>query len=252
MLKTMQIYQTCIFGVFIVFLLFFGFFCKFIKNTGEKLGSNRCPLFTMLTKQKFFNVLRSKLVKKTKGLPGLLSDPLSQGLCFSKESGLIILGDLPILKKSGPFSRVTCPHTLIMVYFQGRFAHTYAGLFSRATCPHILTLVYFQGRPAHIHSHCGLFSRATCPHILIVVYFQGRPAHILTLVYFQGRPAHTHSHWSIFTGDLPTHTHCGLFSGATCPHKLTLVYFHGRPALLIGLTWDPIWRFPLTRTKIGV
>jgi hypothetical protein len=219
---------------------------------GQKLGSNRCPLFTMLTKQKFFNVLRSKLVKKTKGLPGLLSDPLSQGFRFSKESGLIILGDLPILKKSGPFSRVTCPHTLIMVYFQGRSAHTYSrwsiftgdlpththtGLFSRATCPHIRWSIFTGDLPTHTHT--GLLSRATCPHTL--------------------------SLWSIFTGELPTHTHCGLFSGATCPHthtglfsratcphKLTLVYFHGRPALLIGLTWDPIWRSPLTRTKIGV
>jgi len=66
---------------------------------GQKLGSNRCPLFIMLTKQKFLNVLHSKLVKKTKGFLGLLSDALSQGLHFSKESGLIILGDLPILKK---------------------------------------------------------------------------------------------------------------------------------------------------------
>jgi len=106
-------------GFSLFFCYFFGFFCKFIKNTGQKLGSNRCPLFTMLTKQKFFNVLRSKLVKKTKGLPGLLSDPLSQGLRFSKESGLIILGDLPILKKSGLFSRVTYPHILTLVYFQG-------------------------------------------------------------------------------------------------------------------------------------
>jgi len=84
----------------------------------------------MLTKQKFFNVLCSKLVKKTKVLPGLLSDPLSQGFRFSKENGLIILGDLPILKKSGLFSRATCPHihwsiftgdlpTHTLVYFHG-------------------------------------------------------------------------------------------------------------------------------------
>jgi hypothetical protein len=66
---------------------------------GKKLGSNRYLLFTMLTKQKIFNVLHHKLVKKTKGLPGLLNYPLSQGLCFSKENGLIILGDLSILKK---------------------------------------------------------------------------------------------------------------------------------------------------------
>jgi hypothetical protein len=158
----------------------------------------------MLTKQKFLNVLHSKLVKKTKGLLGLLSDPLSQGLRFSKESGLIILGDLPILKKSGLFSRATCPHT-----------HT--GLFSRVTCPNILIVVYFQGRPAQTyslwsifrgdlpkHTHVGLFSGPTCPNIL-------------TLVYFHRRPAHTYSLWSIFRGDLPTHTHASLFSRATCP-----------------------------------
>jgi hypothetical protein len=43
----------------------------------------------MLTKQNLLNVLHSKLVKKTKGLPGLLSDPLIQGLRFLKENGLI-------------------------------------------------------------------------------------------------------------------------------------------------------------------
>jgi hypothetical protein len=93
---------------------------------GKKLGSNKCPLFTMLTKQKFLNVLHSKLVKKTKGVPSLLSDPLSQGLHFLKENGLIILGDLPILKKIDLFSRATCQHILTLVYFQGRPAHTYS------------------------------------------------------------------------------------------------------------------------------
>jgi hypothetical protein len=85
---------------------------------GQKLGSNRCPLFTMLTKQKFLNVLHSKLVKKTKGLPSLLSDPFSQGLRFLKENGLIILDDLPLLKKSGLFSQRPA-HTLTLVYFHG-------------------------------------------------------------------------------------------------------------------------------------
>jgi len=41
MLKTMQIYQKYIFWGFHCFLLFFGFFCKIIKNTGQKLGSNK-------------------------------------------------------------------------------------------------------------------------------------------------------------------------------------------------------------------
>ena len=83
---------------------------------GKKLDSNKCLLFTMLTKQKFLNVLHHKLVKKTKGLPDLLSDPLSQGLHFSKKNDLIILGDLFILKKSGLFSKTTCPHTHIGLY----------------------------------------------------------------------------------------------------------------------------------------
>jgi hypothetical protein len=61
---------------------------------GKKLGSNKCLLFTMLTKQKFLNVSHNKLVKKTKGLLGLLSDPFIQGLRFLKENSLIILGDL--------------------------------------------------------------------------------------------------------------------------------------------------------------
>jgi hypothetical protein len=67
----------------------------------------------MLTKQKFLNVLHNKLVKKTKGLPGLLNYPLSQGLCFSKKNDLIILGELFILKKSGLFLRTTCPRILV-------------------------------------------------------------------------------------------------------------------------------------------
>jgi hypothetical protein len=192
----------------------------------QKLGSNRCPLFTMLTKQKFLNVLHSKLVKKTKGLPGLLSDPLSQGLHFSKESGLIILGDLPILKKISLFSRATCPHTHI-------------SLFSPSTSLHILIVVYFQGwQPIHTHTglfshiyshwsiftgdlpnhtHCGLFLRTTYPRTL-------------TLVYFHERPAHIYSCWSIFTGDLPTHAYFGLFLGATYPHILIVAYFHRRLA----------------------
>jgi hypothetical protein len=139
------------------------FISNIIKTLGKKLGSNRCSLFTMLTKQYLLKILHNKLVKKIKTLPDLLSDPLIQGLCFLKENGLIILGDLSILKKIGLFSRATC-------------LHTHISLFSRATYPHILTLVYFQGRPAHTHlpwsiftgnlpinTHTGLFLRVTCP-----------------------------------------------------------------------------------------
>ena len=155
-------------------------------------------------------------------------------------------------------------HSLWSIFTGDLPTHTHTGLFSRATCPHILTLVYFHGRPAHTrsqwsifkgdqptHSQTSLFSRATCPHTHTGL-FHGRPAHTYSLWSIFTSDLPTHSHWSIFTGDLPTHTHYGLFSRATCPHILTLVYFHGRPALLIGLTWDPIWRSPLTRTKIGV
>ena len=142
------------------------------------------PLLYNAYAAKLLNVLHSKLYKD------------------KKKNDLIILGDLPLLKKNGLFLGVTSPHT-----------HT--SLFSQATCPHTLIVVYFQGdQPTHTQSglfsgatspytHTGLFSWATCPSILKVVYFQGRPAHTLTLVYFHGRPAHTRSHWSIFMGDLP-------------------------------------------------
>jgi hypothetical protein len=41
MLKTMQIYQKCIFWVFIIFFAIFGFFLKNYQNMDQKLGSNR-------------------------------------------------------------------------------------------------------------------------------------------------------------------------------------------------------------------
>ena len=126
---------------------------------------------------KLLHVLHSKLVKKTKRLPGLLSDPLFHGIRFLKENGLIILGDRSLLKKIGLFSQTTCPHILKVVYFQGRSAHAYSHWsISTGDLP--------------THTYFGLFLWATNPHILI-------------LVYFHGRPAHTYSHWSIFTGDLP-------------------------------------------------
>jgi len=226
---------------------------------GQKLGSNRCPLFTMLTKQKFLNVLHSKLVKKTKGLPGLLSDLLSQGLRFSKESGLINLGDLPILKKSGLFSRATCPHT-------------HCGLFSRATCPHIHTLVYFHGRPAHTYSRWSVFKGDLPTHSLWSIFMGDLPTHTLIVVYFHGRPAHTYlswsifkgdlptySHWSIFTGDLPTQTHTGLFSRATCPFDWVNLRSHLAISFNQNQNWcvarsigNPIWRFHLTKAKLCV
>jgi hypothetical protein len=56
---------------------------------GKKLGSNKCPFFTMLTKQNIINVLHSELVKK-KYLPGLLGDPLIQRLCFFKQKMILL------------------------------------------------------------------------------------------------------------------------------------------------------------------
>jgi len=48
MLKAMQIYQKCIFlGFSFFFLLFLVFFWKFIKNIGQKLGSNTPPHKTL-------------------------------------------------------------------------------------------------------------------------------------------------------------------------------------------------------------
>jgi hypothetical protein len=112
----------------------------------------------MLTKQYLLKILHNKLVKKIKTLPDLLSDPLIQGLCFLKENGLIILGDLPILKKIGLFSRATCLHTHISLFSRATYPHTHFGLFSRATSPHTLTLVYFHGQPAHTYSHWSIFT----------------------------------------------------------------------------------------------
>jgi len=110
-------------------------------------------------------------------------------------------------------------HTLTLVYFTGDLpTHAHSDLFSRATCPHTRILVYFQGRPPHTHWHWSiftsdlptthncLFSWATCPHMLTIVYFHGRPAHTLTptLVYFHGRPAQGEKRKSglIVMGDL--------------------------------------------------
>jgi hypothetical protein len=170
------------FFLVLFFFAIFGFLWKFIKNMGQKLGSNSCPFFSMLTKQKFLDVLHSKLVKKKR------SSWLTQWS--------------------------TQPRTSL---FKRKWSH-------------------YLGWPTLFEEKWSIFKGDLL----------------------------THSHWSIFTGDLPkhtrsifrghmpTHTHAGLFSQATCPHILTLVYFHGRPALLIGLTWDPIWRSLLTRTKTNM
>ena len=47
-----------------MFFSIFGFFLKIYQNMGQKLGSNRCPLFTMLTKQKSSMFCIVSFVKK--------------------------------------------------------------------------------------------------------------------------------------------------------------------------------------------
>ena len=65
MLKMMQIYlKNVFFWIFVVFAIF-GFFENFIKKVSQKLGNNKCPLFTMLTKQNFSMFCIVSFVKKT-------------------------------------------------------------------------------------------------------------------------------------------------------------------------------------------
>jgi len=60
------ILKTYFFG-FSLFFVIFGFLKKFIKKMGQKLSSNRCPLFTMLTKQNSSMFCIVSFVKKKKG-----------------------------------------------------------------------------------------------------------------------------------------------------------------------------------------
>jgi hypothetical protein len=164
-----------------IFLYFLFFLWK-----PKKWITTDAPSLQCLRSKNIINALHSKLVKK------------------ERKNDLIILGDLPLLKKNDLYSGATSPHTHT-VYFMGDQpsnshwsiftgdlpTHVHPGLFSGATDPH--GLFSWATCPS---THSDLFSRATSPHMLILVYFQGRPAH---MVYFHGRPA------------LP----------------LTLIYFHG-------------------------
>jgi len=62
----MHILKTYFFG-FSLFFAIFEFSEDFIKKVGQKLGNNRCPLFTMLTKQNSLMFCIVSFVKKTKG-----------------------------------------------------------------------------------------------------------------------------------------------------------------------------------------
>jgi len=85
--------SSCIFlFLFYTFLLFI-----FLIFSSVKSGNNKCPLFTMLTKQNLIKILHSELINK-KYLSDLLGDPPVmefQKLCFCKENGLIIMDDPP-------------------------------------------------------------------------------------------------------------------------------------------------------------
>jgi hypothetical protein len=135
------------------------------------------PLFTMLTKQKFLNVLHSKLVKENK-----------------RSSWLIEWSTQP---RTSLFERKWSHYLRWPTHFEEKWS-----IFKGDLPTHSHWSIFMGDLPKH--THCGLFSGATCPYIL-------------TLVYFHRRPAHTYSLWSIFRGDLPTHTHASLFSRATCP-----------------------------------
>ena len=118
-------------AIFVCFLLFLDF-SKIYQKDGSNLGSNRCPLFTMLTKQNSSMFCIISFVKKRKRKWSHYLGRLAH-ICSQWS---ILTGDLPIHTHTGLFSRATCPHTLLPT-------QTHTNLFSRATCPHTLTLVYF-------------------------------------------------------------------------------------------------------------
>ena len=160
MLKTMQnILKTYFFG-FLLFFTIFGFFKKFIKKVGQKLGNNRCPLFTMLTKQNSSKFCIVSFVKKTKrkwsyylGRHAPFEEKWSifRGDRPTQSHWSIFTGDLPTHTHSGLFSGATDPHSHTSLFSGATCPHTHTGLFSRATCPHAHK-VYFHGWPAPIPS----------------------------------------------------------------------------------------------------
>jgi len=87
-----KLFFIMFFYFYFFYFLFFIFFCG-----NPKMDNNRCPLFTILTKQNIINVLHSKLVKKKK-----------------KKKQMISL------------SWATCPFWRKLVYFHGLLAHTHS------------------------------------------------------------------------------------------------------------------------------
>jgi len=78
-----NILKNIFFG-FSIFFAIFGFFLKIYQNMGQKLGSNRCPLFTMLTKQNSSMFCIVSFVKKNLSfcLLNLLNIHSSKDLAF--------------------------------------------------------------------------------------------------------------------------------------------------------------------------
>jgi glutathione peroxidase-family protein len=69
-----------------VSLLSFRFLFFYFQKYSKKLGSNKCPLFTTLTKQNLIKILHNKLVKKQR-LLDLLGDPPIQRRKWSHYHG---------------------------------------------------------------------------------------------------------------------------------------------------------------------
>ena len=120
---------------------------------GQKLGNNRCPLFTMLTKQNSSMFCIVSFVKKRKRK---WSHYLGRPAPF-EEKWSIFRGDLPTHSHWSIFTGDLPTHTHTSLFSGATGPHTHTGLFSRATCPHTLTVVYFQGRPAHTYSKWSIF-----------------------------------------------------------------------------------------------
>jgi hypothetical protein len=132
---------------FLLFFAIFGFFKNFIEKEGKKLGNNRCPLFTMLTKQNSSMFCIVSFVKKRKGK---WSHYLGQLTPF-EEKWSIFRGDQSTHSHWSIFTGDLPTQTLTLVYFQGwPPTHTESGLFSEATSP-------------HTHAYPSLFSWATYP-----------------------------------------------------------------------------------------
>ena len=138
--------KNIFFWIFVVFTIF-GFSENFInKKVGQKLGNNRCPLFTILTKQNSSMFCIVSFVKnKKRKWSHYLGRPVHiltlvyfhdgrPAHTYSKWS--LFRGDRPTHSHWSTFTTGDLP------------THTQSGLFSGATGP---------------HTHTGLLSRATCP-----------------------------------------------------------------------------------------